>query len=140
MVKLFNILLKEDEKELLQKIIIENNTDPFRKIEDRDGLKSFNDDPYQVIYSGLKDTSTKNSDDLCDKVSKIISKIIDGAKEKLRSHMDINKFKTLLWLRFRTPSELFNLPRWHIDGNYPIDGEKVSESTNQKKIIISLRL
>ena len=57
--------------------------------------------------------------------------------------MNINKYHKLIWLRYRTTTDVYDIPRWHCDGNYNMNNQwdmmsKDKIQINQKKIIVSL--
>lgn len=133
MVNIFNIDLNKTQRHILNQIHIERSIDPFVNFvhDQTNQWMSFNGNLDEVIFKGIKDTSFKNSDDLCYKASKIIAKLINTLQHKLKKDMKLENYNKIFWLRFETPDPEFNIPRWHTDGNYL--------SHNEKKILISLK-
>ena len=137
--KSFNIKLSSQNQKYISQIKIDNDVDPFRHYE---AIKSKwisfdSSNTYTTIFNGIKEASDSNSDHLAKKASTIISKIISKAIHTLKQDMNINRYHTLIHLRFETPNTDYDLPRWHTDGKYVINGN--TNIIKQKKIIISLQ-
>lgn len=132
MAEIFNINMSEDMQNIIQQIQIEKSVNPFRSYERNKEGKwiNFNGNMYDVIYKGIKDTSNKNSDDLCHQGSILISKILNKLADKLEKGLNNTNSKKIFWLRFETPDPMFDIPRWHIDGSY---------FGNDMKIVASLK-
>lgn len=134
MAKIFNVKLTDHQKNILNEIKIDKDVDPFGDYKyENSKWKSFDDknNIKKIIFDGIKETSSKNSDKICNDASKIISKLIVSSIKKLKKNMNINEYHKIFWLRFERPDNRFKIPRWHADGPYI--------STNEKKMIISLQ-
>jgi hypothetical protein len=136
MAEYFKIDLPDKHKNIIKKIKIENNFDPFSDF--HFPWKSFDGNTYEYIYRSILRASSENTPELAKDSAKIINKILELAIEKLSKNMNIKKFNKLIWLRYRTECNEFNEPRWHIDGNYNINNLQRKDLKNQKKLIISL--
>tara|TARA_B100000902_G_C27303213_1_gene913995 strand:- start:417 stop:1142 length:726 start_codon:yes stop_codon:yes gene_type:complete len=137
MAEYFNINLPDKYQKVIQNMKIENNFDPFSDFHNP-SWKSFEGNAYDIIYNSILKASKSNSNELAKKCAKIINKILQLCINKLSKNMDIKKYHKLIWLRYRTESEKYDIPRWHIDGNYNINNIQLNENINQKKIIISI--
>ena len=135
--KLFKLYISQENRDILKQIRIDHYIDPFRSNIKGPGFTSFDIDPYETIYNGCKNTSKDNSDTLCHNVATLIKKIINVSIEKFKTEMNISKYNIVLWLRFEPSSTEFDIPRWHVDGGYRINGN--TDIKYQKKIIISLK-
>jgi len=138
MSEFFTINLPDEYINIMNEIKIDKTMDPFRKLE-KSGFSSIEENTYNIIYESIKDVSNHNSDKLAKKCAIIIDKILQLCITKLSQNMNINKYHKLVWLRYHTTKDDFDIPRWHCDGNYEINNISIVDPpANQKKIIVSL--
>lgn len=141
MSEFFTINLPDKYINFINEIKIDKNMDPFSKF--HNPWISIEENTYNLIYKSIKDVSNHNSEKLAKKCAKIIDKILQLCITKLSQNMNINKYHKLIWLRYRTTTDIFDFPRWHCDGNYNMNNQwdmmsKDEKQMNQKKIIVSL--
>ena len=143
MSEFFTINLPDEYINIMNEIKIDKNMDPFSKF--HDPSISIEENTYNIIYESIKDVSNHNSEKLAKKCAKIIDKILQLCITKLSQNMNINKYHKLVWLRYGTVKDDFDIPRWHWDGNYNMNNQwdkmskdEIQIQINQKKIIVSL--
>ena len=129
--KFFDIHISANNKNVLSQINIKKWVDPFN----HKGNPSYNKNPYDDIYQAIMDTGN-NSHEIAHHGSQIISEMIRLGIDKLKKKMIVTDYNVILWLRFEPLTDEFIMPRWHIDGNYRVNG---IDAKHQKKMLISLR-